>query len=533
MGDYKFDDNEFNKLYDEHFYQAQYYDYLTQNQSPSSNGLNQNGHPQPISHSHSNSNDLGINDDYTNQLLFPNQYYSPQQFVNLLEDPQLVDTPNKRRNEDDYVPQARPAKPIRQNSNPTMRRKGRPSLNKSYSYSTGSPLGPSPGVSSMSQAGLSGSPSMSGPGKSGAPSLSGGPGASARPGPTSVPLSNQTPIQQTQFTSPLQNVKRKPDFHLNLDHLKNTSTSSLDSFTRATPSNKNLAITDHDLNLDKELDNITPGMKPPGTNEDDYFEDFLVPLSFDVQGNNSEFIPLTFDLYDKDEYLKFDDINDFNDFNEFIPQNNQFLRSGTQSQDESSPQQKKINKSPLSHSSASPDSKSPPLLRTGSNQSISSMNSLNSNKDKSSNLTPGTLAADAINANKKKKFPKGSTCSVCGKFISRDLSRHMRIHDEYGRFRCVYANQCNHRTGKFNRPYDYKKHLLHFHFDFDEKIGKAATNLTEKLPLMGNCKACNFRGKAVDWINHHILTTDDSAKCPFIVVDPNPYPTVNNHDKLD
>lgn len=123
----------------------------------------------------------------------------------------------------------------------------------------------------------------------------------------------------------------------------------------------------------------------------------------------------------------------------------------------------------------------------------------------------------------KKRVSRGAVCSVCDKFISRDLTRHMRIHNEIGRFQCIYPKyMCNHRTQYFNRPYDYKKHLLHLHFKFDDPKGKAAHTLTDKLPLFGTCIACGARYSASQWLDFHVLVSDKSQRCAFIEEDKDP-----------
>lgn len=127
----------------------------------------------------------------------------------------------------------------------------------------------------------------------------------------------------------------------------------------------------------------------------------------------------------------------------------------------------------------------------------------------------GSINSLGADKGKKKRFPKGSVCQVCGKYISRDMTRHMRIHDERGRFQCVYPkDMCNHKTGNFNRPYDYKKHLLHMHFLFDDPKGKTAHTLGDKLPLLGSCKACKQRYNANDWLHKHILSNEE--RCMYI-----------------
>lgn len=128
-------------------------------------------------------------------------------------------------------------------------------------------------------------------------------------------------------------------------------------------------------------------------------------------------------------------------------------------------------------------------------------------------LLPGKMGDKKLVA-KKKKTPKGTICSICDRFISRDFSRHMRIHNEVGRFQCMFPRSyCKHRSGKFNRPYDFKKHLLNMHFNFDDPSGKTAPNLTDKLNIPGQCIACGQKFIANDWLENHILTRDLSKKC--------------------
>ena len=117
----------------------------------------------------------------------------------------------------------------------------------------------------------------------------------------------------------------------------------------------------------------------------------------------------------------------------------------------------------------------------------------------------------------KRKASKGAHCPVCDKFISRDLTRHMRIHNEVGRFQCVYPREmCNHKTQNFNRPYDYKKHLLHLHFKFDDAKGKTAHTLGDKLPMTGECVACGARYLASEWLSEHVLTKNEEQRCAYV-----------------
>ncbi|CAK9440202.1 uncharacterized protein LODBEIA_P43020 [Lodderomyces beijingensis] len=151
------------------------------------------------------------------------------------------------------------------------------------------------------------------------------------------------------------------------------------------------------------------------------------------------------------------------------------------------------------------------LYRTASNQSTGSAASAESDVLKNSGEHSLTRTGS------KKRVSKGAICPVCDKFISRDLTRHMRIHNDIGRFQCVYPKQtCNHKTQNFNRPYDFKKHLLHSHFRFDDPKGKNANTLGEKLPIPGACMACGTRFVAGDWLSEHVLTKDRRQRCTYI-----------------
>ncbi|KAK6464562.1 hypothetical protein DFJ63DRAFT_334121 [Scheffersomyces coipomensis] len=114
------------------------------------------------------------------------------------------------------------------------------------------------------------------------------------------------------------------------------------------------------------------------------------------------------------------------------------------------------------------------------------------------------------------QFVDHSVCTVCGKRITRDMTRHMRTHQSESRFKCHFPkNQCRHKSGKFNRPYDFKKHLLNRHFKFDEVAIRRLHNLSDKLDHWGTCP-CGIRFMGKDWLYEHILTDDASKKCPCI-----------------
>lgn len=115
---------------------------------------------------------------------------------------------------------------------------------------------------------------------------------------------------------------------------------------------------------------------------------------------------------------------------------------------------------------------------------------------------------------RKRRGVKVSICPICDRHITRDYSRHMRIHNEIGRFQCVFPRgTCSHKSGKFNRPYDYKKHLLNVHFRFDDPKIKLAPNLTDKLQVPGTCVACGQRFLGIDWLEKHVLTADAPSRC--------------------
>lgn len=107
-------------------------------------------------------------------------------------------------------------------------------------------------------------------------------------------------------------------------------------------------------------------------------------------------------------------------------------------------------------------------------------------------------------------------CTICGKRITRDMSRHMRTHQSVSRFTCKFPKiQCRHKSGKFNRPYDYKKHLLNRHFKFDNPEIRKLHNLSDKLDHWGTCP-CGIRSSGKDWLDLHILVENNDKKCPFL-----------------
>lgn len=114
------------------------------------------------------------------------------------------------------------------------------------------------------------------------------------------------------------------------------------------------------------------------------------------------------------------------------------------------------------------------------------------------------------------QFVDHKLCTICGKRITRDMSRHMRTHQLESRFTCKFPkSQCRHKSGKFNRPYDYKKHLLNRHFKFDDPCVKRLHNLSDKLHHWGTCP-CGTRFVGKDWLDQHILTDDDDRRCVCI-----------------
>lgn len=355
----------------------------------------------------------------------------------------------------------------------------------------------------------------------------------------------------------LQKKGRNPGFHLPLDNLNNRNIMFLkltDMMSSSQDSPKmdknydNLRIMEPDLGfgydnefrLNNFLDNITPSMKPPGTNQQEYFDfysasdtggdDNYKGVKFDNSnegistennsshnirqsshtasnmsfGDRNETLPTTFNYPPENGRP--------NDKNPSSGSNANFdTRCKTHSPDtfvgaDGLSESRKEEPMPLSKKNlflksqqnyGYLDVQRPIFERADSNQSINSVSSIGS----------GT---------KKKRTPKGAVCSVCDKYISRDLTRHMRIHDDVGRFHCVYPkSMCNHKTGYFNRPYDYKKHLLHMHFKFDDPKGKTAHTLTDKLPLLGSCHACGARFSANDWLDSHVLA-NSAQRCSYL-----------------
>ncbi|CAI5760602.1 unnamed protein product [Candida verbasci] len=114
------------------------------------------------------------------------------------------------------------------------------------------------------------------------------------------------------------------------------------------------------------------------------------------------------------------------------------------------------------------------------------------------------------------RFVDLKVCTICGKRITRDKQRHMRTHQSESRFSCKFPKtQCHHKSGKFNRPYDFKKHLLNRHFIFDDPKIKKLHNLSDKLDHLGTC-SCGLRFIGRIWLEDHILTDDIYNQCSLI-----------------
>lgn len=377
---------------------------------------------------------------------------------------------------------------------------------------------------------------------------------------------NLVPLPTSDNTTDTTAIKthkknKKPEFHLPLDNLNNRNAmfQKLTDLIASSPSESSVDKYDHlrimepDLGLgyDHDLrnnfqDNITPSMKPPGTNTQEYFEVYSLSdtggedsyknlkIDNDYAGINSG---SNTDISQTDTHKLANPSASYNDRSGLIrPRLNytQSFNSALDSKpsitptlngfnfdtgitknipgayrstsgeppetnnDEPAPLNKKNLLLKTQQNYSHLDVQRPIFERADSNQSLNSVGSIGS-------------------ATKKKRIPKGAVCSICDKYISRDLTRHMRIHDDVGRFQCVYPkSMCNHKTGYFNRPYDYKKHLLHMHFKFDDPKGKTAHTLTDKLPLMGCCQACGARFSANDWLDSHILTNNKNQKCLYL-----------------
>lgn len=133
-----------------------------------------------------------------------------------------------------------------------------------------------------------------------------------------------------------------------------------------------------------------------------------------------------------------------------------------------------------------------------------------------SSAPPAPPASLVVDDDTDVPMEKKYQCQICGKYFRRDLPRHVRTHQEEGRFTCPFSrDQCPHKRGQFNRPYDFKKHLLHGHFTFDDqKRVRSFRNLRSKLSFSGVC-GCGKRFTASDWLEHHVLGGQD--RCPLLI----------------
>lgn len=489
---------------------------------------------------------------------------------------------------------ARPAKPIRQNSGPLQKSNlsstytREISTSKTPESSTSSPFKPPSSASSIS---------------------------SASHVPATLAYQKQKPkSKKPQFHLPLDNIKNQTAMFQQLQSLMHTNSqdSSYNNLQIMDP-DMGLNFEDNDVEFNALQENITPLMKPPGSNTNEYFENNVHqdnsqslfhttsnPLSHFQTSNNpqshfhtssdphshfhtpnqpqshlhtpnnsqshfhgdnnpvkyfSDYENPRHDSHLKDNHpndVNYDDFtidcypseDQYNDNEYHYHQNDELyskdfhpdlsgfnfdvnLKADRGSLSNSSNQSGASNNGPVDeHNNNHLRPSVPPTLtghkfelevmrpgvqRTDSSQSINSISSIGSGSG-----APNSIKKDTSN-NNKKHYLKGAVCTVCDKYISRDLKRHMRTHNEIGRFQCVFPrSMCKHKTGYFNRPYDYKKHLLHLHFEFDDPKGKGAHTLTDKLPLTGACIACRGRFVAGDWLDNHILTNDSAKRCCFV-----------------
>lgn len=316
-----------------------------------------------------------------------------------------------------------------------------------------------------------------------------------------APTSNPKPHDSlhVRASKPLAMPKKKPNF-IPLDNLDNKLLLKFKEPMASSHSDSSFDVDDHLRIQDPDLDgyvgddyrlhqfqtDTTPLMKPPTSIQDDYFDFHDTGLERKSTNSSKDMANNT---------------GSDQEFAQFVPDPE--LDPLPFHPPEYHPDAFDVDPVPpaklyISHL----DIERPSFHRTDSNQSNASVSSVGSNKD----------------AIKKKKPGKGSVCVICEKFISRDLTRHMRIHDEVGRFKCVYPRStCSHKTGKFNRPYDYKKHLLRAHFKFDNPRGRSHSTLTDMVPLDGQCAACGARFLGQDWLNDHVL--GGNHRCPGLVRD--------------
>lgn len=306
---------------------------------------------------------------------------------------------------------------------------------------------------------------------------------------------HQVPQLKNQAKPDSPKRKRKPAFHLPLDDLRAAT-----ALPQHLPS---LHMVDQDLAFGDEAyglnNDFTPSMKPPGTDPSGYFEPpqptwdagDMLGFNFDMPKSRHSSLDESWDLTGVNQLLKPDLAFDYDST----------AYTNPSSFDQFSDLYKDLGhpvKNTEYYGLLPPNQPPHRTLQEPSHSVTSSVD------------TPAE-------SEKKSKRSKGARCPVCDKYISRDLKRHMRIHNDIGRFQCIYPkSMCKHKTGNFNRPYDYKKHLLHLHFDFDDPKGKASHTLTDKLPFTGQCAMCGVRMIAGDWLDKHVLTSIAAERCPYV-----------------
>ena len=110
-------------------------------------------------------------------------------------------------------------------------------------------------------------------------------------------------------------------------------------------------------------------------------------------------------------------------------------------------------------------------------------------------------------------------CTGCGRYIRKNLARHMNTHRGGQRwpFVCKFRalGKCS-KMAKFPTFFKCKLHMLNHHFRFDDRHSSRDVKHTDRLKLTGKCE-CGYHCVAEEWFNGHVLTFEKT--CPFI---PNP-----------
>lgn len=125
----------------------------------------------------------------------------------------------------------------------------------------------------------------------------------------------------------------------------------------------------------------------------------------------------------------------------------------------------------------------------------------------------------------KEKVRKLGKCPLCGKYIKRGFTVHMKGHQDYKNwdYNCKFKvlGKCKTYKNTLSSPAHCLFHMFTQHFKFDDYKVPRSPNIDELLKHTGEC-GCGYNDVAKDWLYDHVLTDECPLTKPGAVAPPPP-----------